>query len=315
MRYFWLFCAILCCFSVKARADIAPDPMSGGISIAMPGKSPTQIVLRHNTVKIKVSPVLCSTRAFFRLHNTGAPTDLEVGFPLAHEGEAKDFRVWIDNAEVAYRDQAISQIVPIKGAMISHWKTWKMRFENDQTLLVEVRYSNPPAEGYSFSLNAGKYPLAQYWRETEDDYGITNLAYTEGIPLHEWATLKSMEYILVTGSYWKGAIERCRVEVDIEDLSADAFVEVRPPARSFSPKRIVWEWNNVDPPYNVSLVFLRASPRQTIIPIFEKIVALHSQGELGEAIKQTLQQMKTDFPNEKADEERQAKFAEQNDSN
>lgn len=81
---FTLLLPLICCqilgLSV-ARADVAPNPLSGGISLETTGREPTEITLRHNTVKIKVTPQLCTTRAFFRLHNMGAATALEVGFP------------------------------------------------------------------------------------------------------------------------------------------------------------------------------------------------------------------------------------------
>ena len=288
--------ASLCLLSFPARCDVAPDPMSGGISIVTPGKTNTEIALVHNTVKLQISPKLCKTRAFFRLRNTGPQTELEVGFPLIRDQNVADFTVFIDDERQAHEDRAEARKTPIGQPYTQRWKVWRMAFDEGQTRLVEVRYSNPPSLGYTLKLKLDTgfnfYPF--YWeaRTTGRDYDLADYGFAESAKLSELVTIKMVKYILITGSYWKGPIERCRVEADIQHLPTDSLIEIRPPAHSFSSRQVVWEWKNTDPVRNVDLVFLGGSPRQTVIPYLEKISAAHPEDEI---VKTTLTQMKQHF--------------------
>ncbi len=300
----------LSCLPLVAQADIAPDPMSGGISLEAPGSSKTEIALLHNTIKMQVSPNLCKTRAFFRLHNTGKIVDLEVGFPLMYEGEAADFKVFVDNEPVVFKDKTQEDKTPIGQKFIRRWKVWEMKFEADQTYLVEVRYSNTPSAGYSATLDYEEYPFYNHWRDTGFDYDLSDFGYNESISLHDSVKIKTVRYILTTGSYWKGPIERCRVEASIESVATDSIVEVQPPAKSFSPKQLVWEWKNVEPARNVALTFVGGlSPRQTIIPYLEKIAAKNPQDA---TLQETLIKLRKDFPNDHKINERQKSFIQPN---
>jgi hypothetical protein len=291
---------------LPAQADVAPEPMSGGISLEVPGNGQTKIALLHNTVKLHISPRLCKTRAFFRLYNMGEATELEVGFPLIYEGEAADFKVLVDDEPVAFEDRTKEDKTPVGQPYTRRWKMWRMSFNRSQTHLVEVRYSNTPVHDWSAKLSdTGTYPAYYQWRATGKDYNIGDFGYKERIELREWVIAKAVRYILVTGSYWKGPVERCRVEVDMEGITMDSIVEVRPPAQSFSPQQIVWEWKNVEPAHNIALIFVGGvSPRQTIIPYLEKIAAHHPQDE---KLQDTLRMMKQDFAEEKI-RERQKSF-------
>lgn len=290
------------------RADVAPNPLSGGISLQTTGRESTEIALRHNTVKIKVTPQLCTTRAFFRLHNTGAATTLEVGFPLMYQGESKDFQLFIDDKAATFRDQTEQVMVPIKGLIPRYWKAWNMKFEAGQTQLVEVRYSNPPSRGVSSNLEAFVgYDYNRYDNyEPPTDYQMADYGYPRRVMSSELAKLSMMEYILVTGSYWKGPIERCRVEVDIEELAFDAISDVFPPAKSVTARRILWSWTNVEPPRNIQLIFLKDSPLK-IISYWEKIAKQHPSDL---ALRDNLALLKTDFQDEAKVRERQKKFVE-----
>lgn len=291
-RFFVLLFA-LCAKALIARADIAPNPLSGGISLQTTGREQTEIALRHNTVKIIVSPMLCTTRAFFRLHNTGAATALEVGFPLMYQGESKDFQLFIDDKSATFHDKTEQVMVPIKGLIPRYWKAWDMKFEADETQLVEVRYSNPPDEGYLEELgDHGRYPIYQQKIETDNDYDLADYGYGKSQILSDWAKIKTMEYILVSGSYWKGPIERCRVEADISALPNDGMIRVAPMPTSFSSRQIVWKWTDMEPTHNVRFLFLGASPRRQIIPYLQKI--LQSKPD-DEPLQLTLALMTRDF--------------------
>ncbi len=309
MRTLALFLASIVgssCLPFAVQADIAPDPMSGGVSLEVPGSSQTEIALRHNTVKIQVSPSRCKTRAFFRLHNTGKDTNLEVGFPLTRKGEAADFQVFVDNKSIGFNDKTKEGTTPIGQKRIRRWKAWTMNFAPNATHLVEVRYSNQLSEGWSRNLSDFYYPTYREWETTGKDYNVGDYGYKERAELHDWLQIKQAEYILVTGSYWKGPIERCRVEVDVENVATDSIADVQPPPKSFSPRQIVWQWNNVELPRNIGIVFVGGlSPRRTIIPYVEKIAAQNPQDE---KIQTTLTMMKQDFPNEQKEKERQNSF-------
>jgi hypothetical protein len=242
------------------------------------------------------------------LRNTGAKVALEVGFPLAYEGEAADFEVFIDDEHVYFKDKMVEGKTPIGQPYTRRWKVWGMNFNVGQTHLVEVRYSNPPAPGYSGYLGLSQYPFYYYWRETGFDYDMADFGYTKHVQLHDWLEIKSAQYLLITGSYWKGPIARCLVEIDFKNIPIDSLIEIRPPAHSFSPKRVVWEWKNVEPARNVELVFMGASPRQTTIPYLEKIAAQHPEGEKRKRLQETLDKMKLDFLSDKKMKERQKSF-------
>lgn len=294
------------CLPLIARADIAPDPMSGGVSLEVPGSGQTEIALLHNTVKMQLSPARCKTRAFFRLHNTGGATALEIGFPLRKEEEAADFQVFVDNESVVFGEKTKEGTTPIGQKYIRRWKAWTMNFAPDATHLIEVRYSNPPATGWSHKLSDFYYPTFYNWQTTGNDYNVGDYGYGERADLHDWLKIKQAQYILVTGSYWKGPIQRCRVEVDIEQVATDSIVEVQPPAQSFSSQQIVWEWRNVEPPDNIKIIFVGGlSPRKTIIPVLEKIAAQNPQDD---KLQSTLSMMKQDFAHEQKEKERQDAF-------
>lgn len=287
--------ACLSCWSAAARSDVAPDPMGGGISLAVPGGGQTEIALLHNTVRLKVSPRLCQTRAFFRLRNMGQATGLEVGFPLAYQGEAKDFQLFIDGTRAAFEDKSQEVTTPIGQKHTRWWKVWPMKFEAGQEHLVEARYSNVLSLGYSFGITDLAYDSVRRVRETGGDYNLGDFGHEKRVELHEWIDIKRVEYILVTGSYWKGPIERCRVEARVEGVELDSIVEVSPAAQSFSPRRIVWEWKNAEPARNIVLAFVAAPPRQSI-PYIEKIAAQHPEDE---TLQRTLRSIKQDFSSEK----------------
>jgi len=297
------------CATPGARADIAPDPMSGGISLETPGTTKTSIVLTHNTVQLKIAPNLCRTRAWFRLHNTGAATFLRVGFPLMYQGEAADFKVWIDGQPQIFNDRVWTgkvQAGPMIKTVTRRWKVWPMTFEADETHLVEVRYSNAPSEGFSYTLQNGSYPTADFpRREGRELYDAGDFGYPQRVGISEWTTMKTVQYILISGSYWKGAIGRCRVEADISDLPTDGITDVLPPAQSFSARQIVWEWKNVEPDRNIRIDFVGASPRRTVIPTLEKIAAKYPQDQ---TVRDSLQQMKKDFPDAATIRKRQSQF-------
>lgn len=286
--------------------DIAPDPLSGGVSITVSGDSKTSVTLLHNTVKIRLSARRCYTRAFFRLKNLGETDELEIGFPMIKKDDAADFVAFVDdklqvieNKEETYSDRL--------GRPREHyWKAWKMTFAAGQTRLIEVRYNNPPSSGYSPILQ-GRYPSYDKWLATGVDYKLSDNGYDKEIELHEWLNILQMRYLLVTGSYWKGPIERCRVEVDLSDLPLDAVLEVRPAAHLINSQRIVWEWQNIEPAANIYMTFLGASPRKSIIPYLEVITKDHPEDK---ALTATLEKLKRDFPDDATILQRQSEFVE-----
>lgn len=296
------------CFSLMpVAADIAPRPRSGGVSLVVPGQAKTDIALVHNTVQMSISPSLCKTRAFFRLHNTGAPVTLEVGFPLVRSEESADFQVWIDEKPQTFEYREQEQTFNAGGRLrksTQRWKLWPMSFQADQTRLVEVRYSNPPAPTSSIALGTLEYPSFRRWRVTGRDYDLQDAGYETAANLRDWLAIEGVSYILVSGSYWKGPIEKCRVEVELEDLSPECIVEVTPPAHSLSPSRLVWEWQNTEPARNVDITFVGAAPRSKTIPWLEKLVALHPEDP---DLRTTLNAMREDFGEEKIDK-RQRSF-------
>ncbi len=280
-------------FPSVMRADIAPNPLSGGISLETTGRESTDIALRHNTVKIVVTPTRCITRAFFRLHNLGAATKLEVGFPLRYQGESPDFQLFINDKPVTFRDQVENYVTPIGQPRPRHWKAWDMSFPEGETHLVEVRYSNPPAEDYVDEMGYyGRYPIYRHKIETDEDYDLADFGYGKSQMLSDWVKVKTMRYILVSGSYWKGPIERCRVEADISALPTDGIIRVSPIPASFSAQKIVWQWSDIEPANNVRFTFMGASPQKEIIPYLRKILQSKPKDE---AAKETLWMMERDF--------------------
>ena len=293
MTKFSILALAILLISMVARADIAPDPMSGGISLQVTGREKTDIALRHNTVKIGVTPTLCTTKAFFRLKNLGKPTQLEVGFPLSYEGESANFQLFIDNKTAEFKDKTEKYTGPYGFERERYWKAWDMSFAASETHLVEVRYSNPPSEGYSTNLKEfGRYPFYQNWIATEFDYDVADYGYARSEQLSDWVKVRMMDYILVSGSYWRGPIERCHVEADIAAVSTDAIIDVFPPAQEMSPEKIAWHWENVEPSRNVRFVFLKHSPERVILPFLKSISKDNPDDE---SVEETFQWMRDDF--------------------
>lgn len=95
-----------------------------------------------------------------------------------------------------------------------------------------------------------------------------------------------------------------RVEADTQAIATHSVLDVRPPAQAFSSKQLVWEKKDIDPVVNPTISFLGASPNQ-IIFYLEKIALQHPGDEM---LRDTLKEMKRDFPDARKITERQKSF-------
>ncbi len=196
-------------------------------------------------------------------------------------------------------------VTPIGQHRPQYWKAWNMSFAAGQTHLVEVRYSNPPSAGVTTNLRAFTgYNFSNYDINGPTDYQMADYGFPRRVMFSELGKLRMMQYILVTGSYWRGPIERCTVEADIEAVVDDAICAVFPPAQILNSQRILWSWTDIEPPRNIRLIFLSDAPKK-IIPYLEQIAA-RNPNDL--ALRDNLADMKADFLDEEKVRLRRKKF-------
>jgi hypothetical protein len=250
---FWLFGT-----ANKARADVGPNP-SNGVSISSPGQSPTDIELTDEVVEMLISQSTCSVTAVFHLKNTGTQTTMKVGFPSSSwlvRTSLDNFRTWIDGAPVSdINDTKVSDTSAAPTQRDSYWKEWTMGFSPGQIREVKVAYESPLyRDKHNFT-----FCDSDWWSpELEDKMSS-----------------KDVQYILVTGSYWKGSIGQCKIIANLDGLNChdNSFTfNLKPSAQS--DRQAVWEWSNFEPKQNLHIGLLPYSQKKLIAEL-ETIYKTH----------------------------------------
>ncbi|MEQ8790971.1 MAG: DUF4424 family protein [Pirellulaceae bacterium] len=267
----WLLVGLAVVWPTPARADIAPDPLSGGVSLASNGGATESVAMAAETVRLTLTDRKCSTVATFTMKNlTDSPVEMEVGFPIAYEGDLLGFVAKV-NGEVI--DNIASWPARREGRDWKRgWKTWKMTFPAAATTMIEVSYHNELQSQYSWNVGLGGRSF---------DRTILDAAKEE-----ERADLKDRlvcchaKYILKTGRGWAGPIGRCRVEVTLEEFTTDHLLPNFPHAlhESGEPRHapvvgkntIVWDVKDYEPESDIWLQFTPRISESEAVALLER---------------------------------------------
>ena len=255
--------------SQTARADIAPDPLSGGESLGSRSGSAT-VAMAEETVQLTIGREECRTRAVFQMKTlTDEPVTMSVGFPVFHTTDLLDFRASVEGKPVEVTGHP-------KTRRGRGWKLWEMTFPASKTTEVEVSYRHELKQQSSWSAGALYEDLARHVRESASPEELTSL---QGrFVKHD------VHYILRTGRDWAGPIGRCRIEVEfVDELSLENLalglpfpISGLPPTKpsveeneriSADPKTteksIVWELRDFEPDRDVYLAVTHVTRKET----------------------------------------------------
>jgi hypothetical protein len=252
-----------------ARADIAPDPLSGGESFGSPGRSAT-IAMAEETVQLTIGCSECRTKAVFLMKNlSDQPVEMRVGFPVFHTTDLLDFRASVEGKPVEVTGHPMTR----RGR---GWKLWKMTFSASSTTRVEVSYRHKLKSQYSWGVGVMYGDLGRHVREAATPEELA--------PLQGRFVKNDVYYILRTGRNWAGPIGRCRIEVGFADgLTLENVVLYLPRAISGLPPKkqrvpeeeritadpkttkdsIVWELRDFEPDRNIALQVAGVTRKET----------------------------------------------------
>ena len=252
-----------------ARADIAPDPLSGGTNLAIKGGK-TNVAMVDEVVKLRVSRDACHVDVLFTMTNEGqAAETMQVGFPFFYSGELKDFKAVVDGIKIAAINEAGGRG---EGGSLEEpvgwkpfWKLWKNTFEPGKPVKIQVTYWTKLTSGpWSWNLDQQKLPDL-----------LTSLSPpVERADLEKRLDVRRVTYILRTGSQWSGPIGKCRIEVQFDGLSTDNLVLYQPefemPKAMVTRDRMTWDLENYEPKNDVVFRFTPAISRLETLKILER---------------------------------------------
>lgn len=218
----------------SSRADVAPEPISGGITIGICSGNPiTSVMLESEEVRLDLYPDNCETSAKFVLHNTGRDCNLEVGFPdEAGEGGTilQDFHAFVEGQPVTVTRKFVEKTDWAKRQRSYPWLVWNMNFKAGQTSHVEVAYHNRPRKNFSMSIKGS---------------GISTVLGEHNAFVRD-CKLRTVRYILDTGSYWFGVIKTCDITAKFhEPLQTKNVVSTHPLPTGPTTSELTWHLTNL----------------------------------------------------------------------
>lgn len=239
-------------------ADVAPDPITGGVTIMPQQDKETDIALIREEVFIDVWKESIKVKAIFALQNTGGDKKLVVGFPYSYVDELMNFRANIQGLDLLVRDDAVTtadESIQDK-KYTTYWKTWDMVFPKDSTQIVQIDYfSVPPSySAQNYQMTTTEFSSWYAGSEKED---IEN-------------KLKQFEvsYVLTTGAAWKGGIGQAHIRLILHDLGTDQIEEFSPQNGVTVRDGIDWVFENFEPNENIYVSILPNIKKHESIPFF-----------------------------------------------
>lgn len=265
-----LIASVIVGLTSSARADIAPMRLVGGTSIRPMKPGETKVSMKHEVIRLRLSPEFCKVNVVFTMSNESDKYEtMDVGFPANYKGELVDFKARINNWPVVVSDKTTS-ITSERGpeglfsrTFYTYWKSWKMRFPPKKDTQVEVSYTTKfvPIYGRYFgSLHVGSAIAG------------TDLSKPELADLRQKFQHRSFRYILRTGAPWHQKIGTCRVEMSFDRLTPDhVALRFRPDASSkiTAKDSLTWEWTNLEPKQDLYFQLTPNSTRKDREAIFD----------------------------------------------
>jgi hypothetical protein len=259
-----------------SRADIAPQPLSGGKNLSIKGKAKTNVAMVDEVVKLRLSKGTCRVDVVFTMKNIGTtPETMEVGFPCNYQNELQNFTATIDDTSVKVSNKSETTkeqyIDDIQRERTTFWKTWEMTFQPETPVKIGVSYFTKLRD--DFGRRQHEVPVAEHLAA----FAPPN----ERAALEKKLVSRHIDYYLRTGSHWSGPIGRCRIEVTFDGLTTDnldpskLFFE-REQATITSDK-IVWDLKDYEPKQDVELSITPGTTAKETLALLEKTHQQHPE--------------------------------------
>ena len=212
MKYIFVLILVLL-DTLSIWADIAPNPIKEkGISI----KAPTEIKMTYEKVTIDLTLDSSFVHCYFELHNEGNAEKIQIGFPfmntLPYTSTNTNFapiNVYQNGKKIDNIDFWESDWVN-KVTNSKSWYYWDTHLEKDETMVEEVSYSLP--------------------------HGVVknNLYY-------------KFDYLLSTGSGWKGKIDSAVIIVNLKNFNKELILTALPDNPISSDNQLIWKFYHIEP--------------------------------------------------------------------
>ena len=236
-------------FASPAAADVAPDPLTAGNNLKTFKDEPTDVRMVWEDVRVKVSRDEISTVADFHMQNEGGTVTMEVGFPYVYEGNFIEFHAWVDGREVEVREGEHRNVGHKKATV--RWKLWEITFEKGDSCDVRVEYRT---ETYEHEI---AFDWADKYRTIPpDEIDEANRLTRKG----------TVRYYLDSGKGWKGVLDHCRVEIELENMTDANIFKFWPETGEYTGKGAVWEFTDYEPSMYVVLTYYPGMEVEKIPP-------------------------------------------------
>ncbi len=241
-----------------ARADIAPNPIFGGLSITTPATNESAIALVSESVVLTVNTNnTVDTCAEFFLKNLGSTTNLTVGFPHFYTTDFLSFSASVSGTPVVCRTDKVTHNFGRK-TQTTFWELWDMQIDSQEVVHVVVNYTSKlwlTREIITMSHFSSWYK----GKEEEDILKKTRIG--------------KLEYILTTGAHWNGSIGKATIRVDLSALSFPTIKDTSPQDAMIREHEVIWEMDNFEPQSNIRLSFFLSGPFNKL----KLLQSLHNQ--------------------------------------
>ncbi len=212
MRKFILVFSIVS-ISLHILADIAPYPIEAkGISAT----KATEIKMVYERVYIDLTIENSYVSCYFKLHNTGKATTIEIGYPNMDVYSYKLGGYSFNAIEIKESGKIIENIrlyKPDSGTSSNNdkpWYIWNTDFKENETKIIEVKYSLPHG-------NVRDNPYYTF------------------------------DYLLSTGAGWKDKIDTAEIIVNL-NFDKNLILQTMPEGYTFNThNQIVWNLSNIEP--------------------------------------------------------------------
>ncbi len=275
-RIFAIIFGIVLFAGTTSRADIAPDPLSGGKNLSVKGKEKTSVAMVDEVVKLRLSKDNCKVDVVFTMKNIGkTPETMEVGFPCNYPDELQKFTATIDDRSVKVNSKTETKkeqyLGDIQRTRTTFWKTWEMTFQPEKPVKIGVSYVTQLRDNH--------------WRRSYEFPVAEHLA--AFVPPNERAALENklatrqIEYYLRTGSHWSGPIGRCRIEVTLDGLTTENIDPSKPfferEKATITSDKIVWDLKDYEPKQDVELSITPGTTGKSTLALLEKTHKQHPE--------------------------------------
>ncbi len=195
-------------------------------------------------------------RCRFEFVNHGAATTVLMGFPEwnGEDGEPgiREFHSFVDGREVATERKTGGVSPAHPDLQYDAVYTWPVEFAKGQRRRLESTYDFGPNGGNAshvyavFDGRAGDTAA----REPGASRALFD-RWWDGPGMHD-QRVRYLDYILQTGSLWKGAIRDATITIEL-DRYDPRFVRASPPFTRREGTKLVWRFRNLEPTEDIEV--------------------------------------------------------------